>query len=87
MCAPCKVIINQEAEHAVRRMNLLRDWIDGPNQPDPNNPDELWTAKDGLLYRVSLKEIEFIEETKGLMLEYCAVHSIPKQWRDLIARI
>lgn len=82
MCAPCKVIINEENQNSSCLSTLLAGLIMNP--PAPMKPG---SSADEALFGMAAREVENILATRREVLERLESMDVPERWLRLVKRI
>lgn len=82
MCAPCKVVVNNEAQNGAGMGTLLRElMLNPPPSVAPDSPE------DDLMYQLAKYEVDYILSARRAAVDYAAMINAPPRWQRLMARL
>lgn len=83
MCAPCKIIINEESGDSARRGSLLRELTLNP-PPDLSGTD---AGADDFLFELAKYEVEYIKATRRAAVKFAKRHGASERWVKLLEEL
>lgn len=78
MCAPCKVVINEESGHAISIMSTIRELISSGAESGEDSD---------VMFRMAEREIGVIQAKKQAAVEYAESISAPQRWVELLRKL
>ena len=81
MCAPCKIIINEESANAAQTLHLIAEQLLDPWQVDL--PQEI----DDALYDIASEEVDMIESRRAAGVAMAKMVGASDRWVKLMERL
>lgn len=82
MCAPCKVIINEESSGGAVMGSRIRELIlNPPTNVKPGSPE------DDLMFQLAEYEVEYILATRKAAVDYAKMIGASPRWQKLMVRL
>lgn len=82
MCAPCKIIINEESGNGAVMGSRIRELI---LHPPPNV--EPGSLEDDLMYQLAKYEVDYILAGRKAAIDYAKMIGATPRWQRLMARL
>jgi hypothetical protein len=79
MCAPCKVVVNEQSQQSAQTGSTIRELIlHPPPKVEPGTPE------DDLMFQLAEYEVRYIKATRRAAVDYAKMIGAPQRWIDLL---